>query len=269
MVSLCTDVALRKTLEDFCEARDKVRGLIESGYRALDLAECECNEQAHHCFPYDAHPRGSLQDSLKSLDANFWRKFLEYTGVTALFDAKALNEFRDQIAKHKSPPFTIDNIDATYAEFYQNREAMFARGVYEVFRKLDRKAWKTNDRERFRLGPKLVLEFWFSPRWRSGGLEVRYGVRDGEMNDIDRVFRMLGGIKYTAGALRDALNAHFVDQHATPFENELFKIRGFLNGNAHVWFKRLDLLDKVNETIGEYCDGRAVPDARPGAYAHG
>ena len=38
-------------------------------------------------------------------------------------------------------------------------------------------------------------------------------------------------------------------------------MRGFRNGNAHVWFKRDDLVDRVNQLIGEYY-GAPIPEDR-------
>ncbi|PZR92311.1 MAG: hypothetical protein DI537_14095 [Stutzerimonas stutzeri] len=35
-------------------------------------------------------------------------------------------------------------------------------------------------------------------------------------------------------------------------DTEYFKIRGFKNGNAHLWFQRDDLVVKVNKLLGEY-----------------
>lgn len=268
-MTLSTDVALRRTLEEFCACRDKVRELIGQSYASITEAEEVSNTFVSYGFPYDAKPRNSKEQVFRDLDSRFWTRLFEHTWLTTIMDAKAIAEFRRQLHEQKEvPPFTVDNIQATYLAMYQERDELFARGVYNVFRSVDRKAWRTNEKEKFALGPKLVLEFWFQRRYK-GGIEVRYG-SDDVINDIDRCFRVLGGLPYRAGAWRDAMNAHFAEQvqrgHAGltehPFENELFKVRGFSNGNAHVWFLRRDLLDKVNETIGAYCDGRAVPDAR-------
>lgn len=252
--------AIRKTMADYCAARDRVRSLIEQGYRALDLAEQTCTETIRYGFPWGARPKESLEHSLRDLDARFWQSFFEHTGLPSLMDAKAIDEFKRQLGSKETPDFTEPNIQATFLDAYQRREEMFARGVYETFRRVDRKAYRTNEREKFKLGAKLVLTCWFESQWHGDGLSVNYNRAD-DINDIDRCFRVLGGLPYQPGGLRDAMNTHFQRQRDEPFENDLYKVRGFGNGNAHVWFKRLDLLDKVNETIGAYCDGRAIPNA--------
>ena len=35
-------------------------------------------------------------------------------------------------------------------------------------------------------------------------------------------------------------------------EDDYFKVRGFKNGNAHVWFKRDDLVEQVNKLLAEW-----------------
>ena len=70
---------------------------------------------------------------------------------------------------------------------------------------------------------------------------------------------------YEQGGLATALNQHYDKGNDEPFVNELFKIRCFGNGNSHIWFLRQDVLDKVNQTIADYCDGNAIPDARMSA----
>jgi hypothetical protein len=41
-----------------------------------------------------------------------------------------------------------------------------------------------------------------------------------------------------------------------------YRARAYKNGNLHVEFKRLDLLDKVNEEIAEFYAEGDLPDAR-------
>ena len=86
------------------------------------------------------------------------------------------------------------------------------------------------------------------------------------LHDIDRTFNvidgrenphMLGGIVNVVEQARGNYGGVRQSEH----ESDYFKIRCFQNGNAHVWFKRADLVAKVNKLLGEYY-GNAIPEDR-------
>lgn len=47
--------------------------------------------------------------------------------------------------------------------------------------------------------------------------------------------------------------------HQSFIETEFFRVRVFKNGNAHIWFKRDDLVEKVNKQLAEYY-GEVIPE---------
>jgi hypothetical protein len=61
------------------------------------------------------------------------------------------------------------------------------------------------------------------------------------------------------GKLRSTRTARF-GAHQSECEDEYFLIRSYKNGNAHLWFKRDDLVEKVNKLLGEYY-GEVIGDA--------
>ncbi|WP_047303039.1 DUF4942 domain-containing protein, partial [Pseudomonas fluorescens] len=115
-------------------------------------------------------------------------------------------------------------------------------------------------KEPFRIGPKVIMEGMVEPSFKSG-LCIRYGswAKD-KLNDLDRVFQTLDGKPFQPHALTSAMDAAF--QAGEVFENENYRAKAFKKGTLHLEFLRLDLLDKVNEQIGEYYAGNVLPDAR-------
>ncbi|MGO8632125.1 DUF4942 domain-containing protein, partial [Rhizobium ruizarguesonis] len=47
----------------------------------------------------------------------------------------------------------------------------------------------------------------------------------------------------------------------TEVHSEVYTVRIFKNGNAHLWFQRADLVAKANRMVGEYY-GKVIPEER-------
>jgi hypothetical protein len=191
------------------------------------------------------------------LDCSMWRRAFDLTGFKQLMDAEAVNEFEKSLSP-TPPEFTEANIRATFIELRLNACTMFRRGVVNVFRHLS-DDYRTNASEPFRIGRKVIMSWMVDPSFRRG-LCIRHGASSDRLNDIDRVFQTLDGNEFQSRALESAMTAAF--QEGEVFENAYYRAKGYKNGNLHVEFKRLDLLDKVNEEIAEFYAEGALPDAR-------
>lgn len=248
-------VAIRRSMAELCEMRNQAMWRVEQAHRVLGEAESIMRQVGTYGLPRDAKTYGSIDDARRRIDAQCWQAAFRRTGLTAIMDEEACTKMLEELDRDP-PPFTIDNVQAQMLTMYQTADAMFARGVYNVFRRLDRH-YRTNDREPFRLGPKAVIrgvvDTWARPR-----LSVCYR-RSALLNDIDRVLRVLDGKTFVAHSFESALNAAW--KHGNTFEDDYVKVRAFGNGNAHIWFKREDLLERINDTIAAYCGGNALVDA--------
>jgi hypothetical protein len=142
---------------------------------------------------------------------------------------------------------------------WQTAEEMFGRGCYNVFRRLDRH-YRTNEGQAFEIGEKAILRRLFESDW-NGGLRVQYSSRHW-LNDIDRCVRTVAGEPFVPHTLEAALNAAFAKGASRVFEDEFLLIKGFGNGNAHLRFRRRDVLEKLNLVIAAYANNRGLPDAR-------
>ena len=83
------------------------------------------------------------------------------------------------------------------------------------------------------------------------------------MNDLQRVFCFLDNrvdeYKPDIKPIRNAIDE--AARKGEEYKDEYFNIKLFKNGNAHIKFNRLDLLDKVNELIADYY-GATLGDGR-------
>lgn len=154
------------------------------------------------------------------------------------------------------PPLTVDNIYATLDRFRSDAAMIFRRGIVNVFSKLDRR-FRSHDG--FKIGSRIILSYVFD---RDG--HFSWGSMRDKLIDIERVFAVLDG--RPEDSFQSALDAIQRSRQGTSnarqseAETEYFIIRGFKNGNAHLWLRRDDLVEKVNKLLAEYY-GEVIGDA--------
>ena len=127
---------------------------------------------------------------------------------------------------------------------------MFERGVIACFKSL---AWcyKTNLPQKF--GKRIVVTC----------INSSYSRKHDAMDDLLRVMHVLDGKPEPdhRGGFGSMLRAAGLDGYyskAGVCENEYLSVRTFKNGNGHITFKRLDLIDKMNLIIAKHYPG-ALP----------
>lgn len=255
-MSIFTDLALPTTLTDLLQARQDALLLLSDARRCTDMAKDLLSAHGRYLMPHNGQLRDSAERVQAELDASMWRRAFDLTGFKQLMDAQAVSEFERSLTP-VPPEFTESNIRSTFIDLHGKSRDMFRRGVVNVFRYLS-DDYKTNSREPFRIGRKLVMTYMVQSAFGSG-LQLHYGGAVDKLNDIDRVIRTLGGMSFTAGALPVMVNQAL--KLGEVHECELYRAKGFKNGNMHFEFKRQDLLDLLNEQIAEHY-ANTLPDGR-------
>jgi hypothetical protein len=254
MSILDQNLALPKTLVDFVEARDRAIADYRMHYEGIRRIQRQLEEFSEYLMPYNAVPSLNPGDFIIDLDKRMWLRAFDKTNFMQIMDRKAKKEFHEQVDK-KPPEFTLANVQTTFLSLMQDADVMFARGIVNVFRHLS-STHKTNTNEPFKINRRAVMTCMTSPAFR-GGIEIRtYYGRGEELNDIDRVFKLLDGKKLTQRELEFAINEKFSKMEL--YEDDYYRIRGFKNGNIHIEFKRQDLLDKANRIIHDYYAGNIL-----------
>lgn len=255
-MSVFTSIALPTTLTQLLQARGEALRLLSDARRCTDMAKDLLSAHGRYLMPRGGQIREDAGRVQAELDASMWRRAFDLTGFKQLMDAQAVAEFERSLSP-KPPEFTEANIRSTFIDLHGKSAEMFRRGVVNVFRNLS-DDYKTNANEPFRIGRKLVMTYMTNKAF-GGGLELNYGGSRDRLNDIDRVVRTLGGMTFVAGALPTSVDRSLKLGHV--HECELYRAKGFKNGNLHFEFMRKDLLDLLNEEIAEHY-ANTLPDAR-------
>jgi hypothetical protein len=256
-MSTSTEVTLPRSLHEYADARARIVGELTTIYTLFEAVNDHVCEFVQYGLSGDCRPRKSLEEAIREVDRDFWRTAFDKTGLRQIMDREAKRQFEDSL-KSNPPPFTIENIQAQCLELSQHAEELFARGVVNVFRRLSRDH-VTNTDEPFKINERAILSSIFRPRYAAHGLEViSYNWSTEELDDIDRVFKRLDGKLHIPRTLESAINAALHSGETNTYEDDYYHIRGFRNGNAHIRFKRPDLLEKVNKIIAGYYHENAL-----------
>lgn len=189
------------------------------------------------------------------VDTEAWAHVIAITDLERLMDKKAKGELYQSLLENP-PAATVDNIRATLQQFMLDADMIFRRGIANCFSNLDRR-FRSHDG--FKIGHRLILDRMFSEH----GSWNYHRDMESTLLDIERTLLVIDGRKVPGswsgivGKLRNARRGFHAQQ--TEVEDEFFTVRAFKNGNCHVWFKRPDLLEKVNKLLAEYY-GEVIPD---------
>lgn len=202
--------------------------------------------------------RESAEKAIREIiDASAWRYLMAESGLRTFMDAKARDKWDTQIGEGDVPELTAANVEATFRSLYHARGDMFERGVIECFRGL---SWhyKTNLPQKF--GKRIVMA-----HLHCGGY-CSYTQKSNHMDDLMRVFSVLDGKPEPdhRGGTNQLVGSALRESKAYPklAENDYMTIKLFKNGNGHVAFKRLDLVEKLNAIIAKHYPGALPADIR-------
>lgn len=253
-----TDMIIPKTLVDYCTTRDRVLAEMKQANQMIDGCKDQLEQLGPYVFPPDFAARYTDEDFRIELDKRLWRQAFDYTGFMQLMDREEKAKFMEEVER-KPPPFTLQNIRSTFISVAQQADTMFARGLVNVFLRLS-DTHKSNTNEPFKVNHKAILTYIVEQDWRAPTVKVSYrSYASEQINDIDRVFKILDGQKHQPRALELAINAAFsIRENRNTYSDDYYLIRGFKNTNMHITFKRDDLLEKANKIIGDYYHGQAL-----------
>lgn len=210
-------------------------------------------DQAHHAFSAYSNDQSKFLDQMRKLtDRAAWDHLIRGYGFEKLMDRQAMQEFRDQLVKDP-PILEVDVAHATLAQLMTDADHLFRRGVANAFSKLDRR-FRSHDG--FKIGDRIVLDRAFGAD--SGSWNYHAAHQD-TIRDIERAFYTLDDREMPEsyagiiGVIDTERQRHpYGSPAAFVVEDEYFRVRSFKNGNVHLWFKRDELLEKVNKLLAEY-----------------
>ena len=250
MTMQSTDLIRKDSIEELCGHRARALELYALAYSSL-VAAMEAHGRA--CvgtsytttraitdgirYPSKDRAEGFATTVRAEIDRDMWRGFIVGTPLGSLMDVEEKKKFEESL-KADPPECTPDTVFATMARLVGDAGAIFRRGMANAFSRLSHD-FKSHDG--FKIGDRVVMT-----RLVTGSGTFRYlnHYTEGYLADVDRCFHVLDGKpgpEYQQGAcaaLRSAIQQPGVSQ----VETDYFLIKWYGNGNAHIRFRRPDLV---------------------------
>ena len=253
-----TEIALRLSISERCA---EVNRLKENYAKALEYL-------AGVPLPYDCRVP-QLPDECLEIERQAWRSFIDDLHLREVLSIDARTKLDKQLDNHRRgygdnaplPPFTEENAFGFFEQTCANFPDLIKEALREVFKWLTpSQRWtgcKTSDE--FKIGKKVVLCGVASVCY-SGGLQVDYD-RRAQVDALGNALSMLDGkgvrksrrdkeedYKLT-GSYTDAWNHDW--KQDLIYEDDYLIAKPFRNRHVHVTFKRLDLIEKINQAGAE------------------
>lgn len=263
-------------LEAMDAAAEELRAAWQQTERAAELAKAAAGGSVHFGSRYGRGDDASdhllnigwdkdkaLAQFKRSLDQNVWTHVLNVARVRDMMDRQALDEVEKAIAGKDVPEPTEENLCATVESLLKDADMIFRRGLANAFSRLDRR-FRSHDG--FKIGSRIILTHVFDSTF---GNFDRSGRLAKTICDVERVFAVLDSERPDPMGLIRAISdsrAGGNDPRQSVCTSDYFRIQGFKNGNAHLWFTRDDLVEKANMVLAEWYGaalGDAEPDAKP------
>lgn len=254
------------SIERIVTGRDAALSLIEILIHKLDdisrltssiggdVAEHWAMRQGHSFDCWLMQPVDKAMPVItRNIDRSIWRDLMLKSGMLTLMDAEARSQWAKNLEEGDLPSISEANILSTFEQLHYNKQDVFERGIINVFKGL---SWdyKTNNPCCF--GKKIIINNLVKhDRW---GYSLNWGWRRDQLADLERMFYLLDG--KTIPDNRHDVSTRFMDfvrdnPHQQIFEDELFTIRYFQKGSGHITFKRLDLVEKMNDIVAKHFPG--------------
>ena len=251
--------SVHKVVSDYNEAVKRISAGYELLYQAQKLAG---NTAKYFYVLWDGYGRSgnsideeTSQRVINSLKAKTWAGILEKTQARKFMTNRRYMEFEKALEKPEElPPINIETVQDFVQNLVDSAPDMLLEFVKETFNWLKPgkwavKAYKTNAKSEYELQEKIikshVFDAWYSP--------PRLGYHSQQpMIAMDNAFHLLDGkgtAKNGSAAVTAIEEARLKGMQIA--ETDYFKFKWFKNGNCHIQFKRMDLVNKMNQVAGE------------------
>lgn len=245
------DIALKK-IEQLIQQLDAISQLTSGigGGTAQDWAM-----KVGHC--YDSWMTENADKALpaitRNIDRSIWRDLMLKSGMIALMDAQARDQWDKNLEEGELPAISEANILSTFEQLHLNKMDVFERGIINVFKGL---SWDYKTNSPCSFGKKLIINNLVRhSRW---GFSLNWGWRRDQLADLERMLFLLDGkpIPDNRGDVTIRLMDHIRDSPSKDvYEDDFFSIRYFQKGTAHITFKRCDLTEKMNDIVAKHYPG--------------
>lgn len=197
-----------------------------------------------------------LNEYIDALRESAWLDVINLTEFREHMTAKVKTEFESQIETVKRLEFTEENIKRFLRNLINSRGQIINDCILEVFDNLTKyhednrvhiEGWKSNDY--FFINKRIVLPFVVELERGGNDVKLKWGRRKDELADLDKAMSFIAGHKKPEVSIVDAFETSQI--LGEKLESTFFYIRAFKKGTAHLYFKDLNLLNKLNLFVGQ------------------
>ncbi|MDT7438756.1 DUF4942 domain-containing protein [Citrobacter freundii] len=198
-------------------------------------------------------PKTAMKAITRNLDRGIWRDLMKKSGMLSIMDAQARDQWYRNLEGDGIPAVSEANILSTFEQLHLNKGDVFERGVINVFKGL---SWDYKSNSPCKFGKKIIVTGLVKyDRW---GFGLNWGWRRDRLSDLERMLMLLDGkpVPDNRADITRRLADHIhANRHSNRYEDEMFSIKYFQKGTAHITFKRPELVDKMNDIIARHYPG--------------
>lgn len=260
-----TDVICSTSIERIVTGRNAALGLTEILIHQLNdisaltdsIGGGKANEWGVRQYRYDCwlmeKPETAMKAISRNIDRGIWKDLMKKSGMLSLMDAQARDEWYKNLEGEDIPAVSEANILSTFEQLHQSKGEVFERGVINVFKGL---SWNYKTNSPCKFGTKIIVTGLVKcDRW---GFGLNWGWQRDRLADIERMLMLLDGkpVPDNRADVTRRLGDHIHEnRHSNHYEDEMFVIKYFQKGTAHIVFKRPELVDKLNDIIARHYPG--------------
>lgn len=233
-------------IETLIQQLDDISMLTRSigGKTALDWAM----KQDFRCGGWLMEKRETAMKAItRNLDRSIWRELMKKSGMLSLMDAEARNQWYNSLEKDDIPAISEENILNTFEQLHLSKGDVFERGAINVFKGL---CWDYKSNSPCKFGKKIIVTGLV--KYDLWGFGLSWGWQRDRLADLERMLMILDGkpVPDNRADVTRRLGDHIHEnRHSNHYEDEMFAIKYFQKGTAHIVFKRPELVDKLNDII--------------------
>ncbi|KNC91165.1 DUF4942 domain-containing protein [Trabulsiella odontotermitis] len=260
-----TDVICSTSIERIVTGRNAALSLTEilihqlSDISALtdSIGGGKSNEWGVRQYRYDCWLMEKADTAMKAItrniDRSIWKDLMQRSGMLSLMDAQAREEWHNSLEKDDIPTISEANILSTFEQLHHSKGEVFERGVINVFKGL---SWNYRTNSPCKFGAKIIVSGLVKyDRW---GFGLNWGWQRDRLADLERMLMLLDGkpIPDNRADVTRRLGDHIHEnRHSNRYEDEMFAIKYFQKGTAHITLKRPELVDQLNDIIARHYPG--------------
>ncbi|WP_050862182.1 DUF4942 domain-containing protein [Enterobacter kobei] len=260
-----TDVICSTSIERIVTGRNTAIAQIEALIQQLEdisaltasIGGGRANEWAERQYRYDCwlmdKPETAIKAITRNIDRSIWKDLMQRSGMLALMDAQARDEWYNSLEKDDIPSVSEENILSTFKQLHHSKGEVFERGVINVFKGL---SWDYKSNNPCKFGKKIIMNGLVKhDRW---GFGLNWGWQRDRLADLERMLMILDGkpVPDNRADVTRRLGDHIHEnRHSNRYEDEMFVITYFQKGTAHIVFRRADLTEKLNDIIARHYPG--------------